>query len=228
MERSFKKQVIWRNIRFWGRNTEHMFLVMVVMVAAYSIFFKIGGSSGDKQDAGLFYMIMMGTLCAYLLPANSGKGYLPLVISFGSKRREAVWGMQVMNLLFTVQYLLMIVLYKVLQNVLNGENFQNLGMLIGVYAEAAIFAIALGQFAAAAGQKFEKKGVWVSAAGTVIIISISTGTGMMTADSFMAEYFQIKERLGNLIFLGGGAAIVLYLVSLLVLFRVVKKYEVHA
>lgn len=50
----------------------------------------------------------------------------------------------------------------------------------------------------------------------------------MTADSFMAEYFQIKERLGNLIFLGGGAAIVLYLVSLLVLFRVVKKYEVHA
>lgn len=229
MEQSIRKQVIRRNIRFWGKQAEHMFFMMTGMILIYSTVFSSVFRGHENWDGIMYYLVLMGMMFAFLLPASCGSSYMTLVVSFGSKRCEAVWGIQVMNFLFGVQYFLLVLINRGIDVGFTAGFFRENGLFIGVFGALVVLAMAMGQLAAAATLNYGKKGAWATMAGIFLIMMLSTAAGLVTLDFFTVDYWQIKEKWGTVIWCGGSVtAIVLYVVSILVLRRVAVKYEVHA
>lgn len=225
MEQSLKKQTIKRNILFWGRNAEVMFGMLLLFVAVYSIIFSSmsGDSTDSVWDTACQYMAMCGVLFAYLIPISYDAVYIPLAISFGSKRREAVWGSQLMTLLFIVQ---IFIIYFLCQQMGNG--FYSNEIVVAVFTESMIVAAAFGQIAAAANIKFGTKGMWVTIIVTILFVAVICFCGIGATGWLDSLFENTKWQPGTLFLtVGGIAGVVLYIISLIVMLLTIKKYEVR-
>lgn len=224
MESTAKKRVIKRNIRFWGRYTEQMILLLVLFACVYGVIFSVMSGEGNILDTGLDYVILCGILFAYISPVSYGTAYMPLALSFGSRRREAVWGMQFMYGLLAVQIMLLFVLYYGA-----AAGFANVnGLLVAVYAEIIVAGLALGQFASAINLKFGTKGfIWITMLLWLVIIgAASIPVVILTKNTHAGSGFEGTMNPGIVLAIAV-VGVVLYVASTAVMFRVMRNYEVR-
>ena len=95
MEQS--KMIIKRNLLFWGKYGIQMTAILIGFVLLYGLFFSMGESadSGFWQSAN-FFAVLIGIMFNYIGPISYGGAYIPMVLSFGSGRKEAAWGAQLL------------------------------------------------------------------------------------------------------------------------------------
>ena len=92
-----ENRVLTRSLRFWGRQGTKMALAGVSAALLYGVFFGLmPGGYGEKLlwDVVLLYEVIMGMGMLVALGCTGISALLPRVLSFGSGRREALWGLQ--------------------------------------------------------------------------------------------------------------------------------------
>ena len=89
--------IIKRNLLFWGKYGIQMTAILIGFVLLYGLFFSMGESadSGFWQSTN-FFAVLIGIMFNYIGPISYGGAYIPMVLSFGSGRKEAAWGAQLL------------------------------------------------------------------------------------------------------------------------------------
>ena len=200
--------IIKRNLLFWGKYGIQMTAILIGFVLLYGLFFSMGESadSGFWQSAN-FFAVLIGIMFNYIGPISYGGAYIPMVLSFGSGRKEAAWGAQLLYAGYAVTAYLFI-LFTGYMSAGRMDGFKNI-----LIAEAFVLCIAFGQICAVLQMRYGKKGFIM---------------GSDLADTLTA-WFQGQSgsviSMGLLI--GAVVAAALYAVSLVMMLRVVSKYEVR-
>lgn len=223
MEEELRKQMIQRNFVFWGKLAEKYIMIVLGIILCYVFFFSYIGRSDllfsrDIWSVLFTYQMVLMLISALIAPMSYGMAYIPLVISFGSKRTEAVWGLQFMNWLILVEMGALLLLFAGLSSV----TAEQIAMVAGIALVGGIAGVTLGQFATAAGFHFGMKGIWVTIVIIVVllvVVSATTVLFVLREDNFIIEGFWIA--------IGAAVTVVLYAGSLFLLLRVVRNYEVR-
>ena len=91
-----ESRIIKRNILFWGKSGLQLTGMMLIFMVVYGFLFNMGSSRvfGDFWKTAYFYGGIISVLFAMIGSVSYVGSYLPLTLSFGSGRREAVFGAQ--------------------------------------------------------------------------------------------------------------------------------------
>lgn len=140
-------------------------------------------------------------------------------MSFGSGRREAVFGAQI----FCVVYVVSAYIILVFAGIMSSGKFN--GKLNALIAVLFIFMTAIGQLVSVAQMHFGMKGMIMVVLG--IVIGIVAGIGFI--DQIMAWINRIQTNVvWTLLAIAAIVSIALYAVSVMALFREMRHYEVKA
>ena len=157
--------IIKRNLLFWGKYGIQMTAILIGFVLLYGLFFSMGESadSGFWQSAN-FFAVLIGIMFNYIGPISYGGAYIPMVLSFGSGRKEAAWGAQLLYAGYAVTAYLFI-LFTGYMSAGRMDGFKNI-----LIAEAFVLCIAFGQICAVLQMRYGKKGIAVGIIVTVAVV----------------------------------------------------------
>lgn len=239
MEQTMKKHAIKRTLRYWGYYVIRMFLIILLMGAVYGVIFARGETGGIRQTmiTVLFYIAMMEGVMILVLPMSSAAGNLPLVLSMGSGRKEAFYGMQFANLLFFAQTVLTLSIGGwMLLNVYEWRNTISTSMVLGIWTTflAAVFlATAIGQMGAWLSLRFGTKGSVIYTivfvlllVGGVIGIGIFVGLNLRNWEETMdiSSVLQVGMSVARIVVFAVG--LILYIIGFRLLKCTIMRYEV--
>ena len=220
-----ESRIIKRNVLFWGKSGLQLTGIMLIFMVVYGFLFNMGSSSifGDFWKTAYFYGGIISVLFALIGPISYVGAYLPLVLSFGSGRREAVFGTQIFCIAYGVSSYIIMVLAGIMSS---GKLDGKLDVLIAVLF---IFMTAVGQLVSVAQMHFGMKGMIL---GIVMVVLCMVGgfvTGIGFIDQIMEWINGIHTNvLWILLAIGAMISVLLYAVSVTVLFREMRYYEVKA
>lgn len=244
MEKSLKKNIISRNVRFWGGYMEENFLLVIGIGVVCSLLmtFQIGEDMSGMEFFALraSYVVMMGGILVFAQPLAYPMCNLPLALSFGSGRMEAVVGVQISNLLAVGQDLLIVVAAeRIARGMEAGAGMELLAHPGVVFAAAAgilLAVAAIGQFGTALILKYGGKGMAVYI--IVFVLAVFAGelavvflAGSRQVDD--AEFISVLTDTHVLQRIKGAVGVLLtvdaalYAAGFLVLKRTVMQYEVR-
>ena len=106
-----ESRIIKRNVLFWGKSGLQLTGMMLIFMVVYGFLFNMGSGSifGDFWKTAYFYGGIISVLFALIGPVSYVGAYLPLTLSFGSGRREAVFGAQIFCIAYGVSsYIIMV------------------------------------------------------------------------------------------------------------------------
>lgn len=216
-----ESRIIKRNVRFWGKSGLQLTGMMLIFMVVYGFLFNMGSSRvfGDFWKTAYFYGGIISVLFAMIGPVSYVGSYLPLTLSFGSGRREAVFGAQI----FCVVYVVSAYIILVFAGIMSSGKFN--GKLNALIAVLFIFMTAVGQLISVAQMHFGIKGI-------VIVVLCMVGgfvTGIGFIDQIMAWINRIQTNVvWTLLAIAAIVSIALYAVSVMALFREMRHYEVKA
>ena len=220
-----ESRIIKRNVLFWGKSGLQLTGIMLIFMVVYGFLFNMGSSSifGDFWKTAYFYGGIISVLFALIGSISYVGAYLPMALSFGSGRREAVFGSQIFCIAYGVSSYIIMVLAGIMSS---GKLDGKLDVLIAVLF---IFMTAVGQLVSVAQMHFGIKGMII---GIVIVVLCMVG-GFVTGIGFIDEIMVwINGMQTNVVWIllaiGAIASIALYAVSVTVLFREMRYYEVKA
>lgn len=222
MKEMLEKYRIKRNVLFWGKQALQMIKLLLLFTIGYGILFNIGNLNLHKIcGTAYFYGMIIGIMFAFVEAISYFSVYMPLVISFGSTRREAVWGAQLMNLIYSSLAYGIILLLGLLST---GKTIAWINISV---AGAFLLMTGIGQFCSAAQIKFGQKGLitGIATAVLVTVVGIIIGVGYANKLLTWAESLSVSIMTVLLILVLAVSALC-YGVSLLVLFKAVKNMEV--
>ena len=218
-----ESRIIKRNVLFWGKSGLQLTGMMLIFMVVYGFLFNMGSSSifGDFWKTAYFYGGIISVLFALIGSISYVGAYLPMALSFGSGRREA--GAQIFCIAYGVSSYIIMVLAGIMSS---GKLDGKLDVLIAVLF---IFMTAVGQLVSVAQMHFGIKGMII---GIVIVVLCMVG-GFVTGIGFIDEIMVwINGMQTNVVWIllaiGAIASIALYAVSVTVLFREMRYYEVKA
>lgn len=220
-----ESSIIKRNVLFWGKSGLQLTGIMLIFMVVYGFLFNMGSSSifGDFWKTAYFYGGIISVLFALIGPISYVGAYLPLVLSFGSGRREAVFGTQIFCIAYGVSSYIIMVLAGIMSS---GKLDGKLDVLIAVMF---IFMTAVGQLVSVAQMHFGMKGMIL---GIVMVVLCMVGgfvTGIGFIDQIMAWINRIQTNVvWTLLAIAAIVSIALYAVSVMALFREMRHYEVKA
>ncbi len=230
MEKELHKQAIKRNFIFWSKLAEKYIVITVGMMLCYGIFLSyIGGKDSlwksEMWQIMYIYQIILIIVSAIITPASYGTTYIPLLMSFGSKRREAVWGLQWMNWLVLIEMEAILILFAYLSSI----KLEQFIVIIFVALFGGIIGIALGQIIMVCGFRFGMKGL-ILATVVIVLLAVIGGNFILFYVNFGIRFdinlMERKDWIWKAIGLSG-LAIALYIGSNVVLLRIIQKYEVR-
>ena len=220
-----ESRIIKRNVLFWGKSGLQLTGIMLIFMVVYGFLFNMGSSSifGDFWKTAYFYGGIISVLFALIGSISYVGAYLPMALSFGSGRREAVFGAQIFCIAYGVSSYIIMVLAGIMSS---GKLDGKLDVLIAVLF---IFMTAVGQLVSVAQMHFGIKGMII---GIVIVVLCMVGgfvTGIGFIDEIMVWINGMQTNVvWTLLAIGAIASIALYAVSVTVLFREMRYYEVKA
>ena len=218
-----EKRILKRNICFWGKMGLQMTGMMLLFMVLYGFLFNIGEENilKDFWKTAYYYGTIISVIFSMIGPMSYGACYVPLVISFGSKRTEAVFGAQLDFFVYAVSAY---IITSITGYISSGTMNWLINFLI---AELFIFMMAAGQFSCVAQMRYGMKGT-VAVVGVVIICTVAgfiAGLGYM--DNIQAFFQGMQmEFLWGLAVTGLIISVLLYVISVLVFLRTIMKYEV--
>lgn len=220
-----ESRIIKRNVLFWGKSGLQLTGIMLIFMVVYGFLFNMGSGSifGDFWKTAYFYGGIISVLFALIGPVAYVGAYLPMALSFESGRREAVFGAQIFCIAYGVSSYIIMVLAGIMSS---GKLDGKLDVLIAVLF---IFMTAVGQLVSVAQMHFGMKGMIL---GIVMVVLCMVGgfvTGIGFIDQIMAWINKIQTNVVWTLFaIVAIVSIVLYAVSVMVLFREMRHYEVKA
>ena len=220
-----ESRIIKRNVLFWGKSGLQLTGTMLIFMVVYGFLFNMGSSSifGDFWKTAYFYGGIISVLFALIGPISYVGAYLPLVLSFGSGRREAVFGAQIYCAVYVVSaYIILIFTGFMSSEKFNGK----LNVLIAVFF---IFMTAVGQLVSVAQMHFGIKGMVL---GIVLVVLCMVG-GFVAGIGFIGQIMDWINGIHTnvlwiLLAIGAMISVLLYAVSVMVLFCEIRHYEVKA
>lgn len=244
MEKSMKKHIISRNARFWVGYMEENFLIVIGIGVVYALFVSFLISE-DMSRVELFalrasYVVMIGGILVFAQPLTYPMCNLPLALSFGSGRMEAVVGVQVSNLLAVGQDLLIVVAAeRIARGMEAGAGMELLAHQGVVFAAAAgilLAVAAIGQFGTALILKYGGKGMAVYI--IVFVLTVFAGvlgvvflTGSRQVDDaeliFALTDTHVLQRIKGAVGVLLTVDAAVYAAGFLVLKKAVMQYEVR-
>lgn len=218
-----KNGIIKRNILFWGKYGVQLAGIMLGFLVLYGFLFNIGGDIGKFWETAYMYGLIISMLFAYMGPPCYSGAYIPMVISFGSGRKEALWGAQLRNGVYLVTAYVILLFTEFMKQ---GSLSVDRDILL---LEGMILCSAIGQFCMAIQMHFGRKGFIVSIVCIAVIMAVGTFTGLMQVENIASAWMVISNQ-GMWMLLAGGAlvAVAVYGISVVVVLRVMKNYEVKA
>ena len=220
-----ESRIIKRNVRFWGKSGLQLTGMMLIFMVVYGFLFNMGSSSifGDFWKTAYFYGGIISVLFALIGPVAYVGAYLPLVLSFGSGRREAVFGTQIFCIAYGVSSYIIMVLAGIMSS---GKLDGKLDVLIAVLF---IFMTAVGQLVSVAQMHFGIKGMIIGIVFVVLCMVGGIVAGIGFIDQIMAWINRIQTNVvWTLLAIAAIVSIALYAVSVMALFREMRHYEVKA
>ena len=209
-----ESRIIKRNVLFWGKSGLQLTGMMLIFMVVYGFLFNMGSSS-------IFGIISV--LFALIGPISYVGAYLPLVLSFGSGRREAVFGTQIFCIAYGVSSYIIMVLAGIMSS---GKLDGKLDVLIAVLF---IFMTAVGQLVSVAQMHFGIKGMIIGIVFVVLCMVGGIVAGIGFIDQIMAWINGMQTNVvWILLAIAAIVSIVLYAVSVMALFREMRHYEVKA
>ena len=149
--------------------------------------------------------------------------YLPMALSFGSGRREAVFGAQI----FCIAYGVSTYIIMVLAGIMSSGKFD--GKLNVLIAVLFVFMTAVGQLVSVAQMHFGIKGMIIGIVFVVLCMVGGIVAGIGFIDQIMAWINRIQTNVvWILLAIAAIVSIALYAVSVMALFREMRHYEVKA
>lgn len=239
MQKTTRRQVIERNLYYWGSTNVKMIGTILLTTLIYGIaFYSSSDNNGELIGNVLFYMMMMEAVFLMIIQITSETMHIPLLLSFGAGRKELLWGMQISNLILWLQAVLLCVwgtgtVWKLLPE--EGAEIQ-LPMLesVLIYGEMLIFGMALGQFGLAINLKSDKKrAVFTGIFMAVYIVFFITyllfiGTPWMMGREEISSWFVLERQwvvVLEIVF--GIVSFGLYLAGVLIIRKMLRRYEVR-
>lgn len=216
-----ESRIIKRNVLFWGKSGLQLTGMMLIFMVVYGFLFNMGSGSifGDFWKTAYFYGGIISVLFALIGPVSYVGAYLPLTLSFGSGRREVVFGAQIFCIAYGVSSYIIMVLAGIMSS---GKLDGKLDVLIAVLF---IFMTAVGQLVSVAQMHFGIKGMII---GIVFVVLCMVG-GIGFIDQIMEWINGIHTNvLWILLAIGAMISVLLYAVSVMALFREMRHYEVKA
>ncbi len=220
-----ESRIIKRNVLFWGKSGLQLTGMMLIFMVVYGFLFNMGSSSifGDFWKTAYFYGGIISVLFALIGPVAYVGAYLPLVLSFGSGRREAVFGTQIFCIAYGVSSYIIMVLAGIMSS---GKLDGKLDVLIAVLF---IFMTAVGQLVSVAQMHFGIKGMIIGIVFVVLCMVGGIVAGIGFIDQIMAWINRIQTNVvWTLLAIAAIVSIALYAVSVMALFREMRHYEVKA
>lgn len=218
-------RIIKRNIRFWGKSGLQLTGIMLIFMVVYGFLFNMGSSRvfGDFWKTAYFYGGIISVLFAMIGPVSYVGAYLPLTLSFGSGRREAGFGAQI----FCVAYAVSAYIILVFTGIMSSGKYD--GKLNALLAVLFIFMTAVGQLVSVAQMHFGMKGMIIGIVFVVLCMVSGIVAGIGFIDQIMAWINGMQTNVvWILLAIGAVVSIALYAVSVIVLFREMRHYEVKA
>ena len=218
-------RIIKRNIRFWGKSGLQLTGMMLIFMVVYGFLFNMGSSRvfGDFWKTAYFYGGIISVLFALIGPVAYVGAYLPMALSFGSGRREAVFGAQI----FCIAYGVSTYIIMVLAGIMSSGKFD--GKLNVLIAVLFVFMTAVGQLVSVAQMHFGIKGMIIGIVFVVLCMVGGIVAGIGFIDQIMAWINRIQTNVvWILLAIAAIVSIALYAVSVMALFREMRHYEVKA
>jgi len=218
---------------FWGKKTEQYLGIFLLISIAYSIllFNNTVLPLFPRIVVGvLYYQIIFTLVMVMVFQATCFAAYLPVAVSMGSSRKEAVYGMQIMPIGLIIQNMIICTVLCVIAQIMGAMRLHPDALL--TYLGLSLICGALGQFFNCIYLKLGEKKVLYYA---IIIssFSVSTGSAIGFLKSILFEYKpEVSIPGGAVLSLYTAGALLcilgalLYAVSLFIFRRVMRRYEV--
>ncbi len=220
-----ESRIIKRNVLFWGKSGLQLTGIMLIFMVVYGFLFNMGSSSifGDFWKTAYFYGGIISVLFAMIGPFAYVGAYLPMALSFGSGRREAGFGAQI----FCVVYVVSAYIILAFAGFMSSGRFD--GKLNALLAVLFVIMTAIGQLVSVAQMHFGMKGMIIGIVFVILCIVSGIVAGIGFIDRIMAWINGMQTNVVWTLFaIGAIVSIALYAVSVIVLFREMRHYEVKA
>ncbi len=212
-----------RSLRYWS----WISIKNMVMLMGFAVFFGVimGVAEGDIWkiiDTITFYLVLFGIVIGSAIQVSASQCYMPQCLAMGAKRKDTFIGIQCTNMFIAaIFYLTALVLQAVIgvagQNTWQADTGNSQFLLF--YVTGVFLANGFGNLISILSIRFAKIGMVVM----VIIMAIFGGTVGAMSTLTVNDVLTIKVPMTVVLVV----AIILYAVTAMVQYRVIRKYEIH-
>ncbi len=210
--------------RKWLELAGQILLMAVGFALVYCLLMWTSGDGDGITVLSLlpYYMVMGCGLFVMVMGITAYITYLPVCISFGCTRRDAVIGLQIMSRLPAMGVILLAfaVSFAVRNDITRGFMAAWLPLFFLLIAVGSI-----GGIVGSLGIRFGRIGRLLSVCIFVLCGMVGGFVGGFTAGGGMGTEF-IFDISGMLTLIAGAVALVLWAVELILVIRIMKNYEV--
>ena len=220
--------IIKRNIRFWFKTSLQMIGIALAAIAGYTVFQMLSISSSQMSIAlGTIplYIAWIGGIMLLAIELATFQTYLPMVLSFGSRRKEAFWGVQLLNLSYIVMTLaaFAITQYFFHDNMIASSGIMLRDIMI-VFCAVMLLAGGAGEILGMIVSKLGNKGI-------IVFVIVCTFIGMVAGFTYatvdnggivLKQAISCMSLWGILVI-----AIIIYVVGAMMAYRTIKNMEVR-
>lgn len=173
-------------LRFWIKSALTAAGILIVSSPLYSIILCLQDDELDLIPLIAIYMWSFGAVCAMIFPMQYMKQNLPLALSFGSSRKEALLGIQIYRLLPMV---MIIAASLLLVWIGDRETFYTLLKALPGFIGASLLCGSIGTVIAAAQIKFGNKSLFFTIPAMILLFvgGIFLGVQAVTGFEFVAN-----------------------------------------
>lgn len=207
---AYFKQKLKRNILFWGKLGQIYTLIMIGVAYIYSFL----GIAGDTLNM----FMMMAVMGSVILPITYVQAYLPTVISFGSGRKEAVYGLQFLFALNIVE----IVIATWIAGFVFPEQSQFIASTVYEQFWLMLALTGIGQIISAICVLKKSKGRTISLIVSGCVAFICTVGGVLVGAKDFIDTVMDRTVLQTGLTIG---AVLVYVISVVAIIKCAKKYE---
>lgn len=213
-------QSVKRNILFWGRQAENVFLIFFIAIVFYGVMIEgmydiESGETFEEVMASVrTYAMIFSGVVPFMVFSIYGLPKMGMVLSFGARRSETFFGVHFMVWLLNIQMIFIVLLCSIFM----GGNFE----WIGIYLAAVLLCTALGEFSGCMVLKFGNKGIWIS---VILMLVGSIASGLLFAFSRDTDFWG-ENVVKNMSLVGIAVGLILYTAGTLIWKKLLSSYEV--
>lgn len=220
---------IKRSIRYWSWVSGKNMLILIAFAVFFGVMFgMLDGGIAETLNVTGFYLILFGIVCGGTMQVSAMQAYLGQCIAMNAKRRDVFIGMQYANIFPAIcMYLCALVFQAVagMTGAMTGMSGWQLntwsGQTVFFYVAAVLLVNGLGNIVSILCARFGKAGMVAFVILAACWGGMMGGMASMLADGYIPFFPSVPKALVMII------PAVLYIVSAVIQYRIVRKYEIH-